>query len=423
MTHRYRWLRLVIPFGVVLLVILLTVVAHMAQSPDATDASYLSPTSSAADGGATLAGRLAAAGITVHRVTSSSDALVQAYRGDATLFLPTPGLMHPYYLRMLKLLPPGVRVVLVSPTSAALSAGHIPVESAATRWASKAVAPGCDLPEAVKAGRAAVYHTHYQADAAPSCYAGGLVGAPVGPAEVLLAGADDPFRNDRIGEHGNAALATGLLAAHPTVVWLDLHRAEQPPGVIGNGSSTAPVAPASLNGNGSPDPDFPLPGSAGGGGNVGGGGDNGASEPPLLTTVPPKVWAFLGLLLLALLALAFARGRRLGPPVVEPLPVVVRGAETVEGRGRLYHRAGARGPALDVLRAAARYRLLPALDLDPGASPSTVVSALAARTGRAPDEIDEVLYGPPPTDDAGLVRLSAALDALVRDTLSGGEPR
>jgi hypothetical protein len=76
-----------------------------------------------------------------------------------------------------------------------------------------------------------------------------------------------------------------------------------------------------------------------------------------------------------------------------------------------------------VLRAAARYRLLPALDLDPGASPSTVVTALAARTGRAPDEIDEVLYGPPPTDDAGLVRLSAALDALVRDTLSGGEPR
>src|SRR5262249_53661964 len=158
------------------------------------------------------------------------------------------------------------------------------------------------------------------------------------------------------------------------------------------------------------------------------------------------VWAFLGLLLLALLALAVARGRRLGPPVVEPLPVVVRGAETVEGRGRLYHRARARGPALDVLPAAARDRLPPATSepasdgrahpptdgnrrgartggqvLDPGAAPSTVVGALAARTGWPPDEIDEVLYGPPPTDDAGLVRLSAQLDALVRDALSGGE--
>src|SRR5262249_18640256 len=151
-------------FAIVLAVIVGTVVAHMVESPDATDASYLSPTSTAADGGGTLAGRLAAAGVTVHQVTSSSDALVQAYRRDATLFLPTPGLMHPFYLRMLKLLPAGVRVILVSPTMGALSAGHIPVGAASTRWASEAVDPGCDLPEAVRAGRASVYHTYYQPD-------------------------------------------------------------------------------------------------------------------------------------------------------------------------------------------------------------------------------------------------------------------
>jgi hypothetical protein len=95
--------------------------------------------------------------------------------------------------------------------------------------------------------------------------------------------------------------------------------------------------------------------------------------------------------------------------------------ETVTGRGRLYRRAKARGPALAALRTAALHRLLPVLDL-PDASgepePSTVVSALAERTGWDADRVDAVLYGPEPTTDAELVLAARDLDALLHDALT-----
>jgi hypothetical protein len=74
-------------------------------------------------------------------------------------------------------------------------------------------------------------------------------------------------------------------------------------------------------------------------------------------------------LLVALGVLALWRGRRLGPVVEEPLPVVVRAAETVEGRSRLYRKAGARDVAAEALRRAAVRRLGTALGLPRRAAP------------------------------------------------------
>ena len=75
-----------------------------------------------------------------------------------------------------------------------------------------------------------------------------------------------------------------------------------------------------------------------------------------------------------MLLLALWRARRLGPVVAEPLPVVVRAAETVEGRARLYRRGGARGQAA---RGAARRRPVAgsgrALGLPRRADPPAVV--------------------------------------------------
>jgi hypothetical protein len=210
------------------------------------------------------------------------------------------------------------------------------------------------------------------------------------------------------------------------VVWLDLRHSEPPPGVVSETPDPGrPAAPPSLGNGGSPDPDFVLPatgngqdGGDAGGGQAGGGGRGGSgSSPPL--PVPPQFWAVLALLAAATLALALARGRRLGPPVSEPLPVLVRGVETVTGRGRLYRRAKARGPALSTLRNAALQRLLPILDLpgDPP-PPSTVVDALARRTGWDADRVDAVLYGPEPTTDAELVGAAHDLDTLLHDALT-----
>jgi hypothetical protein len=401
---------------VVLVIVIGSSIAHSLAEPSPSNPDFLNPTSTTAIGGKTLADRLAAQGIQVHRVTKSSDALLAGYDGNTTVFVPTPGLMHPYYLRMLKLLPATTRVVLVEPSGIALSDGHIPVGGTGTRWATRTVAPGCDLPEAQRAGRAEVFHTHYTGGE-PNCYQGALAGAAVGSTEVLVVGANEPFRNDEIARYGNAALATGLLSAHPSVTWLDLHQSEPAPGVINSAAPGAPAAPPSLSENGSPDPDFTIPqqgGNDGGGENAGGS----AGSPPLLSTIPPALWAFLVLALLAVIALALARGRRLGPPVTEPLPVAVRGAETVEGRGRLYRRAQARGTALGALRTSALRRLLPALDLDPDSPAATVVAQVAARTGRPADEVDAILYGPAPSTDAELVQAVAQLDALTHQTLA-----
>jgi hypothetical protein len=127
-------------------------------------------------------------------------------------------------------------------------------------------------------------------------------------------------------------------------------------------------------------------------------------------------------LLFAGLLVALWRGRRLGPPVVEPLPVVVRAAEAVEGRSRLYRRAQARDRAAEALRSGALARMVPRLGIDSpagGEPPSdAVVAAVAARSGRPDAAVHATLFGPPPTDDAGLVALADSLDSIVRETLN-----
>ena len=101
--------------------------------------------------------------------------------------------------------------------------------------------------------------------------------------------------------------------------------------------------------------------------------------------------------------------------MVEPLPVVVRAAETVEGRSRLYRRSGARGQAAEALRAGVRDRLGTALGLPRRVAPPAVVTAVAARAGRSGPDVAALLYGAAPADDGALVRLADDLDALERE--------
>ncbi|HEY5183477.1 MAG TPA: DUF4350 domain-containing protein, partial [Actinomycetes bacterium] len=110
--------------------------------------------------------------------------------------------------------------------------------------------------------------------------------------------------------------------------------------------------------------------------------------------------------------------RRLGRIVAEPLPVVVRAAETTEGRARLYRRAGARDRAAATLRAAAVQRLRPALGLPRTAEAVEVAAAVAARSGRPEADVAALLYGAAPRDDAALARLADDLDALERTVRS-----
>ncbi|HVV10757.1 DUF4350 domain-containing protein [Amycolatopsis sp.] len=225
--------------------------------------------------------------------------------------------------------------------------------------------PGCTVAAAVAAGNAVLGGTEYAAhERVRSCYDGSLLQMS---GSTTLLGTGAPLTNDRLDDEGDAALALRLLGRQATLVWY-----------------------------------LPTAGDAGAG-----------EHQRSLTELLPRGW-FFGAVQLGVAAVLFVlwRARRLGPVVPEPLPVVVRAAETVEGRARLYRRSGSAAHAAEILRQATLSRLVPVLGLGADAEPAAVVSAVMARCGR---DAGVLLYGPPPGDDASLVAFADELDRLERE--------
>jgi hypothetical protein len=399
---RRRWnpriLRLAVPVGVVIALVAVTLTAHLIQQTDHTDAAFLSPTSRAGIGAATLADRLTRRGVVIDRRTDTPAALRAASSGDVTLFIPAPDLVWPNYLGRLPGLPPSTHVVLVAPGPAQIGQTGLAVTTAGHRWAAAAPDPGCDQPWAT--GPAAARRWAYVALAGGrfSCYDGGVVEAAGLGASVTFVGASDAFRNDRLDEHANAAFATGLLARSGKVVWLDLHKKERPPPGPNPDpdADPLPTTQGPVSGPGEPaDPDDPPP------------DDNQASGPTIFDAFPPALWASLTLLAVAAIALAAASARRVGAPVAEPLPVRVRAAETVRGLGGLYRRAGADDASLATIQAAARRRLAEHFGLPPD---STAADLAAYLPGIPPEQVERLL-GDPQQD---LATTAEAVQNLVR---------
>ena len=263
-------------------------------------------------------------------------------------------------------------LLVVGPDDASLEALELPVEVAGEVDVDGR-RPACDFPPAGRAGEADLGGSTYDPDGveAVGCYGvRGDASLLVLPEErVLVLGTGAPLTNDRLDDRGNAALALGMLGGAEQVLWLV------------------------------PDTGRDVPSG---------------EQRPLSELMPS--WLLLGLLQLAVavVLLALWRARRLGRVVEEPLPVVVRAAEAVEGRGRLYRAAGARGPAAEALRSGVRERAAARLGLPPN-DRSALVSGAAARAGRDPAEVDGLLYGAPPSDDAALVHLAGALRTLERE--------
>lgn len=148
--------------------------------------------------------------------------------------------------------------------------------------------------------------------------------------------------------------------------------------------------------------------------------DLGQGPPQSLTDVLPRaVVPTVAVLGAALVTLALVRGRRLGPLVTEPLPVVIRSAETTQSRARMYHASGDRRRALAILQAAARRRWALRLGLPIATEPAALVQAVAAATGRHTDEVRPLLTDPTAPDDDTLVRTARALRSLDE----GNQPR
>jgi Domain of unknown function (DUF4350) len=371
-TTRTRLASLRRPALVVGLAVLVAVIIGIGGG--AGSGGYLDPAAATPPGARALRVLLEGQGVTVTTVTSSQAALALAGPGD-TLLVVTPFDASPGQLAQLA--QSRADLVLVDPTPAVLARLAPWLEEVAPAPVQLRD-PVCDLPAAVRAGRAVTGGVSFTEVAvgglaASMCYAvngtATVAQATLGSGRtVTVVGSGVAFTNDQLATEGDAALALNLLGAHPRLVWY--------------------VAANTLS--------------------------DSSGTRPLGDLLPPWVHPVELQLALAVLALALSQGRRFGPVVTEHLPVVVRAAETAEGRARLYRRAGARGRAAQNLRAASAARIVPLVGHHRGADRGAVTSAVASRTGRTASEVAAVLYGAAPADDAALVRLADELDTLER---------
>lgn len=337
------------------------------------DAVPLSLNNASPDGARAVTQILGRHGVKVHGVGNFEAAMAALEAGtsptlllyDRSGFLDEP--------RLQELAASAERVVVVSPrlqTLAALSssirqAGVVPD-------ASSALEPGCSYQDAEAAGPVSG-ESGFIYDGGTTCYrpagsaAGVLAVEDYGRLTVL--GSSGILNNGRLDELGHAALAIRTLGASPDLVWY-LPTVE----------------------------DLETGGS-----------------PQTLDELAPDWVRFLGpwLVLVAAAAIAW-RGRRLGPLVFEPLPVVVKAVETAEGRARLYHDSRAVDQARDNLRAGTLVRLSGHLRLGAAATADQVINAAAQHLGRPARQIHDLVNEHPRTE-ARLVAWSRELDTLEKE--------
>ena len=376
-TARQTWRQLRLPL--VIAAVILAGGALVALLQPHPSARYLDPGDPGPFGARALSQILAQRGHAVVQAGSAAQAARAAAGRDVTLVVTNSQDLTAGQLAALAR-PPADRV-LVEPDASALRslAPGVRLEGQA---AVQPALPGCGLGAAQLAGDAEAGGLLLRAAApgATGCYRvlgePSLVSYGFQGRTITVLGTGAALTNGDLASRGDAALALNLLEKHRTVVWL-------------------------------------TPGAAGAGG--GASGTSGASgQTPLADLVPWPVYLIVIQLAVAAAVAAIWRMRRLGPLVTEPLPVVVRASETVEGHGRLYRARRSRDRAAAALRQAALDRVIPALGLSPGAEADTITAAIAARSGRDVADVAAILYGRVPRDDTALVRLADTLDALER---------
>lgn len=356
--------------AIVLVVALVGVLGLLAVVSTGGRSGELDPDAYDPTGAHALATLLRDRSVDVQRTTDLPSTTAAA-TAATTVFVPLPQLMSDAELTAISQLPGNVVVGAAGPRT--LDALHRGVQIIGAS-AVKDRDPGCSLEAARNAGRAETGGFTYQTtEDKVGCYpnSGGPTLLALSHEKLVLVGSTELFSNGHLAKQGNAALAIGLLGRTDKLVWLV------------------------------PSPDRVALGA------------RPVTKPDDL--LPSWVTNARLQLFVAVAVLVLWRARRLGRVVPEPLPVVVRAAETAEGRGRLYHAAGARGTAAEALRNGTRDRLGPRVGAGRSPEPTTLCALVAARTGRLATEVDALLYGPSPADDAALVRLADDLDALIRE--------
>jgi hypothetical protein len=372
--------------------VVLTALASAALVPGGNRES-LDPRSTGENGSRAVAQVLRAHGIGVEAVQRSDDAVRDAGT-DVSLVVVRTMLLGPAQLDRLRRT--DADLVLVEPDLTTLRALAPQVVPAGPLDHDRNADPSCADPDAAAAGRVHSTGSLYRfapgatsgivdTTAGPEpvgCYPGhepdgyGLLRVSTDGHQVTVLGLSDVLRNRALPVAGNAALALRLLGARPQLRWYLPDAAEL--GQDGGGPTLDELQPRWLN------------------------------------------WVLWQLVIAAAIALVW-RARRLGPVVGEPLPVVVRSAETREGRARLYRQGRTRARAAAVLRTAVARRLAGRLGVPAQAPPEEVARQAAHASGLDEAAVRQTLLGPAPVDDAGLVRLAAALDEVERRVIGSAD--
>lgn len=365
-----RWRRLRAPL-VVLGILVAGGLLALLPAPR-TSVTPLAPDNVGPTGARALAQILGRHGVEVVYVRTAGQA-ADAARDDATLLV-----AGDYFLT-----PEGVDQVARAPGDLVLAG--------ATSWLGE-LAPGvgtqfgggvaqpraaaCDDEDAATAGTVTASGSLLALSPdAVGCFPGpdgsfAYVATSAGDRRIVVLADPTPLTNAALADEGNAALAVRTLGRHARLVWYVPSSDEMS---VGGGS------------DGTPGPGDVLP--------------------PWLRVLGLQA-------VLVVLVVALWRGRRLGPVLTERLPVVVPAAETTRGRGRLYRRSRSYGHAAAALRAGTATRLAARLGLPHSADAGATIEAVARATGRPPEHVAHVLYGPPPSDDRALADLADELDHL-----------
>ncbi len=377
-TSFQRW-----QFWLLLLVLgLLSVLLVQAMAEEDMDRYGLENTS--LDGYAALAQVLEDQGVNLHPAASAQTAeeLLQEHPEAALVVLSRGDVPNEQFLAQLRevsdrpvvLLDESAQLVnalfLESEVSyAGAHAGGGPVEDATLAAGGQCSIPGAVTAQDLRAPGALFYSED------PGCFTGFEDGS--GPAQALvetpaglLFGAPEAFSNHDIAQAGNAALALSLFGEREELIWYT------PMGLDAMGAEEW-ASPTDL-----------LPG-----------------------WVIPLAWW----LLLCALVLMLVMGRRPGPVVGEPLPVRVPGAETAEGRGRMYQSANAVEASAQTLRSAHLIRLARLLRLGAAPEESSILEAAARQVHRDPAEVS-ALVARRPRNNAELVGYAQALASLEQET-------
>ena len=338
------------------MIAVLVVVSVLARDSARFDGP-LDPRNPGRDGAQALARVLDAHGAPVTVARGQDQLLAAAVDATTTVVVTDPGELGPSTLRRLRAHADGAAALVLVGRGATVAA----LLDVGTSGAVTGTRPaGCDTPLAQ--GLSLRTRDADGLDGA-DCF-GGTLGRVDGTWALTSPGS---LTNTHVLEADNAALGLRLLGQGDSVLWYVADSADTP-------------------------------------------ADDGVDLAGLL---PPWLVPSLLLLAAALLALVLWRGRRLGPLVVEPIPVVVRAVESTRSRGRLYRRTADRQHAARVLVGATRRRLLEALSLPRSTPTETLVLAVAARTGRDPHDVHDLLTGSLPgtgaKKDAPLVGLGQRL--------------